>query len=94
LLQVALDRDGGATIDGSEEYRGFEAAALRASVERLDVQARRQAVEQALSAAPAIVRASTFVPRNRRCSHITWSQGFGMNRPAFNSAFVGQKSDL
>jgi hypothetical protein len=48
-LHVALDRDGGATIDGSEEYRGFEAAALRASVERLDVQARRQAVEQALS---------------------------------------------
>jgi hypothetical protein len=48
-LHVALDRDGGATIDGSYEYRGFEAAALRASVERLDVQARRQAVEQALS---------------------------------------------
>ncbi len=48
-LRVALDREGGATLDGSEEYRGFEAAALRVSLERLDPQARRQAVEQALS---------------------------------------------
>ncbi|HEX9290250.1 MAG TPA: hypothetical protein VF904_12065, partial [Anaeromyxobacteraceae bacterium] len=48
-LGVAVDREGNATVDGAEEYRGFEAAGLRASIERLDAQARRQAVESALS---------------------------------------------
>ena len=48
-LRVALAEDGAATMDGAEEYRGYEAAALRASMERLDAPARRQAVERALS---------------------------------------------
>jgi hypothetical protein len=57
-LQVALGEDGGAMVEGTDEYRGFEAAALRASIEALDVQARRQAVERALSRSfrgPALV---------------------------------------
>jgi len=48
-LHVALADDGAATVQGMEEYRGIEAAALRASLERVDPQARRQAVERALS---------------------------------------------
>jgi hypothetical protein len=48
-LLVALEADGGATMTGSEEYRGHDAAALRASLSQLDVSSRRQAVERALS---------------------------------------------
>ena len=35
-------------MEGREEYRGYEAAALRSSLERLDAAARKQALEQAL----------------------------------------------
>jgi len=48
-LDIALDAEGGAELKGAEEYRGYEAAALRSSLERLDRAARRQALEQALA---------------------------------------------
>ncbi|GEJ59503.1 hypothetical protein [Anaeromyxobacter diazotrophicus] len=48
-LAVTVDAEGGAVLEGSDAYTGFEAAALRASVERLDGQARRQAMEQMLA---------------------------------------------
>ncbi|HUK65800.1 MAG TPA: tetratricopeptide repeat protein [Anaeromyxobacteraceae bacterium] len=48
-LEVTLDAEGGAALTGTEEYRGYEAASLRASLERLDGPARRQALEQALA---------------------------------------------
>jgi len=48
-LDVVLGEDGAARVTGAEEYRGHEAAALRVSMERLDVQARRQATEQVLA---------------------------------------------
>ena len=48
-LAIAVEADGSAVVEGSEEYRGVEAAALRASIERIDAQGRREAVEQALA---------------------------------------------
>jgi hypothetical protein len=48
-LDVTVDGDGGAVVDGRDQYRGMEAATLRAALERLDGPARRQAVEQALA---------------------------------------------
>ncbi|MFL5301989.1 MAG: hypothetical protein ACJ79R_16760, partial [Anaeromyxobacteraceae bacterium] len=50
-LAIAVDARGDATVDGEERYDGFEAAALRAQLERLDVDARRQAVEGSLGRA-------------------------------------------
>jgi hypothetical protein len=50
-LAIAVDARGDATVDGEERYEGFEAAALRAQLERLDVDARRQAVEGSLGRA-------------------------------------------
>ncbi|HET6923084.1 MAG TPA: hypothetical protein VFI16_08050, partial [Anaeromyxobacteraceae bacterium] len=49
LLRIALDRDGGASIEGQERYLGFDGAAARAALERLDAPARKQAVEQSLA---------------------------------------------
>lgn len=49
LLRIALDRDGGAAIQGEERYLGFDAAAARAALERLDAPSRRQVVEQSLA---------------------------------------------
>lgn len=48
-LHVELDAAGGATLEGTDDYRGYDAAALRESLEQLDEQARRQAIEQALA---------------------------------------------
>jgi hypothetical protein len=48
-LTAALDAEGGATVEGREEYVGFEASSLRASLERLDPSARRQAAEGGLA---------------------------------------------
>jgi hypothetical protein len=48
-LRVEVGPDGDASVDGSEEFRGFEAAVLRDSLQRLDSQLRRQGAEQALS---------------------------------------------
>jgi hypothetical protein len=48
-IQVALDADGGATVDGTEVYTGYDAAALRGGIERMDAAARRQSLEQALA---------------------------------------------
>jgi cellulose synthase operon protein C len=48
-LTAVLDAEGGATVEGREEYVGFEASSLRASLERLDPSARRQAAEGGLS---------------------------------------------
>lgn len=48
-LRIALDRDGGAAIEGEERYLGFDGAAARAALERLDAPARKQAVEQSLA---------------------------------------------
>lgn len=48
-LAVALDESGGATLEGEEVYQGYEAAALRGSIEQLDAEGRRQAIEQALA---------------------------------------------
>ncbi|HEU4384498.1 MAG TPA: hypothetical protein VFR85_13510 [Anaeromyxobacteraceae bacterium] len=49
VLRVALDRDGSASIEGEERYLGFDGAAARAALERLDAPARKQAVEQSLA---------------------------------------------
>ncbi|HET9599130.1 MAG TPA: hypothetical protein VFP65_26390, partial [Anaeromyxobacteraceae bacterium] len=48
-ITAALDAAGGATVEGREEYVGFEASSLRASLERLDPSARRQAAEGGLA---------------------------------------------
>ena len=48
-LAVTVDADGGAILEGSDAYDGYEAASLRASVEKLDPQTRRQAMEQLLA---------------------------------------------
>jgi hypothetical protein len=50
-LVIAVDPRGDAIVEGEERYDGFEAAALRAQIEQLDVEARRQAVEGSLSRA-------------------------------------------
>ena len=44
-LELALDDQGTATGTGRDEQRGFEAAALREALERLDGEQRRQGVE-------------------------------------------------
>lgn len=48
-VAVTVDADGGALVEGADRYEGFEAASLRASLERLDGQSRRQAMEQLLA---------------------------------------------
>jgi Tfp pilus assembly protein PilF len=48
-LAVAVDAEGGAVVEGADTYAGFEAATLRASIEPLDAQSRRQAMEQVLA---------------------------------------------
>ena len=48
-MAVAVDAEGGAVLEGEDAYAGYEAAALRGSLERLDAQARRQAMEQMLA---------------------------------------------
>ncbi len=48
-LHVALDGEGGAAVEGTDRYLGFEAAGLRSALERIDVQSRRQALERALA---------------------------------------------
>jgi hypothetical protein len=48
-VHVALDADGSATVDGTELYTGFDAAAIRSGLEKMDTAARRQGLEQALA---------------------------------------------
>jgi hypothetical protein len=48
-IDITVDADGGATISGREEYRGFAASALRGALEQLDAASRRQMTEQALA---------------------------------------------
>jgi hypothetical protein len=48
-MEVTLDAEGVATVDGREEYRGHAAASLRAALESLDAASRRQMTEQALA---------------------------------------------
>jgi Tfp pilus assembly protein PilF len=48
-VKIAIESGGDATITATERYLGFEAAAAKGSLERLDAQARRQAVERALA---------------------------------------------
>jgi len=48
-LKVALGRDGDAAVEGVERYLGFDGAAAKAALERLDAAARRQLVEQSLA---------------------------------------------
>jgi hypothetical protein len=47
-ITVTVDAEGGAIVEGSDVYSGYEAATLRASVEKIDPRARRQAMEQML----------------------------------------------
>jgi hypothetical protein len=47
-LRIELRPDGSATAQGTERYRGYDAAAYKASLERVDAQQRRQAMEQTL----------------------------------------------
>jgi hypothetical protein len=48
-IRIALDADGGATVEGEERYRGASAAAAKAGVERLDQTERRQVIESMLA---------------------------------------------
>jgi len=48
-LKIALGREGDAAVEGVERYLGFESGAAKAALERLDVPARRQMVEQSLA---------------------------------------------
>ena len=48
-LKLSVDEDGGGTVDGVEQYLGFEGAAAKASLESLDKAARRQLLEQSLA---------------------------------------------
>jgi hypothetical protein len=48
-LQLSVDEEGGGTVDGVEQYLGFEGAAAKASIESLDKAARRQLLEQSLA---------------------------------------------
>jgi hypothetical protein len=46
---IAVAEDGSAIVEGTETYRGWEAAAAKATLERVDADERSQAVEQALA---------------------------------------------
>ena len=48
-VKIDIEPGGDATVTATERYLGFEAAAAKGSLERLDAKARRQAVEQALA---------------------------------------------
>lgn len=48
-LRVGLDGEGAATVEGTERYHGYDAAAYKASLEHVDPQQRRQAMEQTLA---------------------------------------------
>jgi hypothetical protein len=48
-LEIALAADGSAVVEGVETYRGWEAAAAKAAIERIDAAGRAQAVEGALA---------------------------------------------
>ncbi len=48
-LRIALGRDGDAAVEGVERYVGFDGAAAKASLERLDAPTRHQVVEQSLA---------------------------------------------
>jgi predicted Zn-dependent protease len=49
VLRVELDREGAATVEGTERYQGYDAAAYKSSLEHVDAQQRRQAIEQTLA---------------------------------------------
>jgi hypothetical protein len=48
-VKVVLEGDGGASVEGTDQYRGFEAAGLRSALEQMDAQSLRQALERALA---------------------------------------------
>jgi hypothetical protein len=48
-VRIAVAEDGSAVVDGVETYRGWEAAAAKAALERIDDAQRRQAVEGSLA---------------------------------------------
>jgi tetratricopeptide (TPR) repeat protein len=49
VARIALDADGGATIEGEDRYHGAAGAAAKAAIERLDASDRRQVVEGMLA---------------------------------------------
>jgi hypothetical protein len=55
-VRVALEADGGASVEGTDRYGGFEAAGLRSALEQMDAQSLRQALERALAGSFGSVR--------------------------------------
>jgi hypothetical protein len=49
IVRVALEADGGATVQGEDRYHGAAGGAVRAALERVDANARRQVVESMLA---------------------------------------------
>jgi hypothetical protein len=48
-LRIVVAEDGSATVEGTETYTGWDAAAGKHALERVDADGRRQAVEQSLA---------------------------------------------
>ncbi len=49
VVKVALDADGGATVEGEDRYFGAAGAAAKGAIERLDADDRRQVIESMLA---------------------------------------------
>jgi hypothetical protein len=49
VLQIQVDPDGDATLDGVEVYQGYDAAGAKVAIDHVDATGRRRAIEQALS---------------------------------------------